>query len=132
MATAHTLPDLDQLNEEALRALIVAQHEQIAAQREQLLSRESEIEHLKLLIAKLRRMQFGRKSEKLERQIEQLELRLDELETAQAAKANASPAPGAAARTADNGRPVRQPLPAHLPREVRKILPKETACPDCG
>ena len=27
---------------------------------------------------------------------------------------------------------MRQPLPAHLPREVRKILPKETACPDCG
>jgi hypothetical protein len=36
---------------------------------------KAEIEHLKLLIAKLRRMQFGRKSEKLDRQIEQLELR---------------------------------------------------------
>jgi len=33
-----------------------------------------------LLIAKLRRMQFGRRSEKLDRQIEQLELRLEELE----------------------------------------------------
>ena len=32
-----------------------------------LLSHQSEIEHLKLLIAKLRRMQFGRKSEKLDR-----------------------------------------------------------------
>jgi transposase len=31
---------------------------------------------LKLLIAKLQRMQFGRKSEKLARQIEQVELRL--------------------------------------------------------
>ena len=39
---------------------------------------QSEIEHLKLLIAKLRRMQFGRKSEKLERQIEQLEFKLEE------------------------------------------------------
>ncbi len=29
-------------------------------------------------------------------------------------------------------KPVRRPLPAHLPRQVRKILPKETACPDCG
>ena len=48
---------------------------------EQLLSRESEIQHLKLLIAKLRRLQFGRKSEKLDRHIEQLELRLEELET---------------------------------------------------
>ena len=42
----------------------------------------AEIEHLKLLIAKLRRMQFGRKSEKLDRQIEQLELRLEELQSA--------------------------------------------------
>ena len=52
-----------------------------------MLSRESEIEHLKLLIAKLRRMQFGRKSEKLERQIEQLELKLEELESAKACRA---------------------------------------------
>jgi transposase len=29
-------------------------------------------------------------------------------------------------------KPVRRPLPAHLPREVRKILPKQEACPDCG
>ena len=44
-------------------------------------SRAREIESLKLLIAKLRRMQFGRSSERLEREIEQLELTLDELET---------------------------------------------------
>ena len=40
-----------------------------------------EIEKLKLQIAKLRRMQFGRSSERISRQIEQLELRLEELET---------------------------------------------------
>ncbi len=60
------------------------------ATHEQLLSHQSEIEHLKLLIAKLRRMQFGRKSEKLERQIEQLELKLEELETAKASRASDS------------------------------------------
>ena len=64
------LPDLNVLPAEALRALILAQYEQ-------LISREREIEHLQLLLAKLHRMQFGRKSEKLERQIEQLELRLE-------------------------------------------------------
>jgi transposase len=26
----------------------------------------------------------------------------------------------------------RKPLPAHLPRETRKVLPKQEACPDCG
>jgi len=66
------LPDLNLLPAEALKALVRAQHEQ-------LLWRENEIEHLKLLIAKLQRMQFGRKSEKLARQIEQLELRLPSL-----------------------------------------------------
>ena len=43
-------------------------------------SRAREIESLKLLIAKLKRMQFGRSSERLAREIEQLELALDELE----------------------------------------------------
>jgi hypothetical protein len=64
------LPDLRVLPAEALRALILAQHEQ-------LLSREREIEHLQLLLSKLHCMQFGRKSEKLARQIEQLELRVE-------------------------------------------------------
>src|SRR5258708_6373460 len=80
MSERAALPDLDTLNHEALKALIVAQHAQILSKDEQLASRDEEIERLKLLIAKLRRMQFGRKSEKLDRQIEQLELRLDELE----------------------------------------------------
>jgi predicted RecB family endonuclease len=81
MVVARTLPDLKQLDEEALRALIISQHQEIIAQHERLLSHQDEIEHLKLLIAKLRRMQFGRKSEKLQQQIEQLELKLEELET---------------------------------------------------
>ena len=83
-----SLPDLNALPGEALRALILAQHEQLlsaedrlTATQEQLQSREREIEHLQLLLAKLHRMQFGRKSEKLQRQIEQLELRLEELES---------------------------------------------------
>jgi len=76
-----TLPDLNVLPAEALRALILAQHQELITKDEQLLSREREIEHLKLLLVKLHRMQFGRKSEKLQRQIEQLELRLEELES---------------------------------------------------
>jgi len=146
MTVRATLPDLDTLPHEALRALILAQHQTLAvqaeeillqrqqlhAQDEQLAWRQAEIERLQLLIAKLRRMQFGRRSEKLERQIEQLELQLDELETAQAETTVAAPTPGAAARPADIRKPVRRPLPAHLPRQVRKILPKEAACPDCG
>lgn len=42
--------------------------------------RALEIESLKLWIAKLQRMQFGRNKEKIDRQIEQLELRLEDLQ----------------------------------------------------
>jgi hypothetical protein len=69
VAASATTPDLDTLQPDALKAIIVAQ-------QLQLLSNGNEIEHLKLLVAKLRRMQFGRGSEKVTRQIEQLELQL--------------------------------------------------------
>jgi transposase len=134
MVAAHrTLPDLNQLHPTALKALILAQHEQLLSKDQQLASRDNEIEHLKLLIAKLRRMQFGRKSEKLDRQIEQLELRLDELQASQAE--NIAPAQKTAASTPvvnAAAKPARRPLPEHLPRETRKYPPKQKACPDCG
>src|SRR5882762_1945649 len=133
MSERAALPDLDTLNHEALKALIVAQHAQILSKDEQLASRDEEIERLKLLIAKLRRMQFGRKSEKLDRQIEQLELRLDELEASRAEKiASTSATPPAALVVNQTAKRARQPLPAHLPRETRKVLPNQEACPDCG
>jgi transposase len=146
MAARPALPNLDTLHPEALKALILTQHqtltvqeEEIRAQRErlhsqdeQLAGRQAEIERLQLLIAKLRRMQFGRRSEKLERQIEQLELQLDELATASAEPPAASPASEETTPAAPGRKPVRRPLPGHLPRQKRTILPKETACPDCG
>jgi transposase len=132
-AANHTLPDLDALHPSELKALIFSQHAQLLSKDEQLISRDNEIEHLKLLIAKLRRMQFGRKSEKLDRQIEQLELRLDELEATQAVKLAASQTPAIISPAAQvAAKPVRRPLPEHLPREVRKYSPKQEACPDCG
>jgi len=139
MAARPALPNLDTLPPEALKALIHVQAEEIRAQRErlrsqdeQLAGRQAEIERLQLLIAKLRRMQFGRRSEKLQGQIEQLELQLDELATARAEQPAASPTPEATAPAAPGRKPGRRPLPGHLPREKRTILPKETACPDCG
>lgn len=132
-AANHTLPDLEALQPSELRALIFAQHTEIHSQREQLLSRDNEIEHLKLLISRLRRVQFGRKSERLDREIEQLELRLDELEATQATKVVASQTPAVSASAMKAAaKPARRPLPEHLPREIRKYPPKQTACPDCG
>jgi transposase len=128
MATT-MLPDLNLLPAEALKALVRAQHEQ-------LLWRESEIEHLKLLIAKLQRMQFGRKSEKLARQIEQLELRLEDLqakpvENAGLAESQSAP-PALPLLISTPVKPARRPLPDHLPRQTQRHEPKESACPDCG
>ncbi|MGA8308422.1 MAG: IS66 family transposase [Terriglobales bacterium] len=124
-----TLPDLNLLPAEALKALIRAQHEQ-------LLSRESEIKHLKLLLAKLQRMQFGRKSEKLTQQIEQLELRLEELQSRSAESASQPESPLAAMAPSllisPPAKPARRPLPDHLLRQTQRHEPKESACPDCG
>lgn len=122
------LPDLDQLDPESLKALIRAQQAEIRRQDQALLSRDAEIEHLQLLIAKLRREQFGRSSEKLDRQIEQLELRLGELEASRAKDSETVESAG----VSTVARPARRPLPEHLPREVRNYVPPQSTCPDCG
>ena len=128
---AAALPDLNVLPAEALRALILSQHQELIAKDEQLLSREREIEHLQLLLAKLHRMQFGRKSEKLQRQIEQLELRLEELEENRSGKEPTSPEPAFPPASTTAAKPTRRVLPEHLPRETRQHEPKETVCPQC-
>ncbi len=92
--------------------------------------RALEIEHLKLWIAKLQRMQFGRKSEKIDRQIEQLELRLEDLQADDGVAAVDEPK----RRTRpEAGKPTgRKPLPAHLPREDVVHQPDDESCPQCG
>ena len=123
MAVARrTLPDLSSLDADALRTLILSQQEERA-------SRDTEIENLKLLVLKLKRMQFGRKSEKLDKQIEQLELRLEDLEANQSAR---PPSSSPIAHTATAGKPVRKPLPEQLPREVETYHPRQECCLDCG
>ncbi|MFZ5558856.1 MAG: hypothetical protein ACOZDY_19420 [Pseudomonadota bacterium] len=74
-----------------------------------LTERDHEIEHLKLLIAKLRRLQFGRSSEKLDAKIGQLELLVEELEANRASR-EANAAEVAAAKPEQRERPVRRPL----------------------
>lgn len=64
----------------------------------------------------------------------QLEMQLEEIETAitEDELAAALVQPGATAvRAFTRARPVRAPLPSHLPRE-RVVLPSPTTCPCCG
>lgn len=119
---AASLPDLDALDLEAIKALV-------RTQQEKLTSRAGEIERLVLLVEKLQRMLFGTKSEKVLRQIEQLELQLEELQAANAVEELQAAAPAERPVTA---KPFRRPLPEHLPREVHTHLPVHDACPDCG
>ena len=70
--------DLDALDMQGLKALVLAKQSELD-------SRNTEIESLKLLILKLKRMQFGPRSEKFSGDIEQLELQLEDLEVNQAA-----------------------------------------------
>jgi transposase len=122
------LPDLDTLDSDALKALILEKHAAVLDQHAELISHKNEIESLKLLVAKLKRMQFGRSSEKLTEQIEQLELRLEDLETKRAAERPPTPATEPVAKPS---KPARR-LPPALPREIETLDPPETACPDCG
>ena len=123
---ATPLPDLDALDLQAAKTLLIEQHQRYSAT---LSSRSSEIERLVLLVEKLQRMLFGAKSEKVLRQIDQLELQLEELQAANAVEE--SKAAAVAERPAP-ARPFRRPLPEHLPREVHTHMPGHEACPDCG
>jgi transposase len=117
---------------DALKAALAAER----AARQQAEARasgaEAMVAHLKLLIAKMKRDRFGQSSERGQRLLDQMELQLEELE--------ASAAEDEAAITAADTtwvvaftrkRPVRAPLPAHLPRE-RVVIAAPSACPCCG
>src|SRR3546814_431615 len=120
---------------ETLRRLVLEQRrqsEQLAEQLQQahagLIEKALEIEKLKAQLAKLRRMTFGHSSEKLDRQIEQLELMLGDLEESVGQSEQRVPS-----RPSDEARdkPVRRPLPDHLPRE-EVVHAAACSCPSCG
>ena len=121
MFSADSLPD----NPALLKALVNAQ--------------QAEIEHLKFIIAKFRRMQFGRRSEQMDETITQLELALEELECGRGEQSSDQPAEPDEATEPTAGpapevptNPKRKPLPEHLPRDIVEHLPAECTCPDCG
>ena len=111
----------------ALKAALAASEARAAAA-------EAQIAALTLMIEKLRRALYGRRSERSERLLGQLELALDEL-TASATEDELAAEKAAAASTEVKGfvrrKPSRKPFPDHLPRE-RVVVPAPTACECCG
>ena len=139
----------------ALRALVLEGQAALQESRAEntrlrvsVLHHTAQIEKLKLQLARLRRMQFGRSSEKLESQIEQLELLIEELETPAVAEPVTEPSTIESSDTAPTvaaavTKPRRQSLPEHLPREIVMLAPPTMAgaasadsgactCPACG
>ncbi len=126
----------------ALRALVLAERAENTRLRVSVLHHTAQIEKLKLQLARLRRMQFGRSSEKLESQIEQLELLIEELETPAVAEPTEpsimESSDAAATAAAALTKPRRQSLPEHLPREIVTLAPPTSSestactCPACG
>ena len=91
------------------------------------LTQALELEKLRFEIAVLKRQKYGRSSEQADRELLQMQLRLEDLESQLAARpAHTQPPPKEPAV-----KPVRRPLPEHLPRES---IVHESACtsPDCG
>jgi transposase len=132
MPAPESMPD----DIDALRAALAA--EQVARREAEARAcgAEALVLQLKLLIAKLKHDKFGASSERGRKLIDQLELQLDELVTAAseaaAATENSAPKNPTADRPAPPARkPVRAPLPAHLPRE-RVVVLAPSACPCCG
>jgi transposase len=123
-----TLPD----DIDVLKAALLAERSARLESEARAAGAEAMVAHLKLLIAKLKHDRFGASSERGRKLLDQLEMQLEDLETtAGEAEAVAEQDPTALARPATRGKPVRGPLPAHLPRE-RVVLPSPSACPCCG
>ncbi len=105
--------------------------DEVTTLRAKVIEQAAEISLLKLTIAKMRRMQFGRRSEQFHHSIGQLELSLEEIQAQHAVLEEALLAKEMPAAESQVTR-SRKPLPEHLPRDTQEHLPAQSDCPDCG
>ena len=113
--------------------MILAQREALALSQSEIKVGQLEIERLKLMLAKLRREQFGQSSERGKQLIEQLELAIEDLEETQAVEEAKVEAIAPEATKGKHARTPRGPrkLPDNLPVE-RIVEPPPCACGKCG
>ena len=129
------LPDDPATLQQMLREVVAAAAQQQAVLQGAVNERDAEIEKLQLLIQRLLRQQFGRRSERLSP--DQLQLGLEDLEQDIAAskaaqEAKAPQAGEAQARRQTQADRNHGALPAHLPRYEVVIDIDHRACPCCG
>ena len=99
--------------------------------RQQVETLTAENEHLKLLVAKYRRMHFGQKAES-QAQLGQLDLALAYDPLVIQVAESVKPSPAANDAVVEKRSRKRKPFPETLPRETVTHLPPVTDCPDCG
>ena len=102
----------------------------LARAEEKIEEEEREIEYLRAQIEKLRRMLFGTRSEKLQREVEQAEAQLKQREQESDRYSGREDDPQVPRQLRQSRH--RRPLPAHLPREIHRLEPEESCCPECG
>jgi len=130
---APTLPVLLATDIATLQAALLAEQAARRAAEQRASGAEAVIAQLKLMIAKMRHARFGASSERGRKLLDQLELQLEEMEAAateEEVAVQANPPPEGARPPPTRRKPVRAPLPAHLPRE-RVVIPGPTFCPCC-
>ena len=93
VATLHSLVMELQTSLDSRDAALQERDAVVQAGQQELVYLRSWVEKLKLEVARLRRMQFGRSSEQLASRIEQLELTIEEFEANVAQKAEPTPIP---------------------------------------
>ena len=89
-----------------------------------------ELVTLRAQIEKLRRMLFGTRSEKLRREVELAEALLKQREQDSDRYSGREDDPQVPRQLRQSRH--RRPLPAHLPREIHRLEPEESCCPECG
>ena len=125
-----------------LKAMITelqAENAQIAAENAKisatLRAHDQLVQALRLRIAKLQKLAFGKSSEKIEREIEQLELALEDLLVAVAEDDDAPIVEGLdepSQKAADAPTLRRRPRVSDTTLRERHELDPGTCCPDCG
>ena len=130
-----SLPDDPATLQHLLREMAAAAEQQQATLQVAVQQRDAEIDKLHLLIKRLLRHQFGRRSEQLT--ADQLQLGIEDLEQSIAAKEagqDAANAGGDKPRRRPDAKPARNhgALPAHLPRYEVLIDVEHRDCPCCG
>ena len=125
MSDVADLPD----DIEALKAIVRDMTAQVAARDAEIARRDAQLRHHQLMIEKLKarldkqlRGRFGSSAEGLQ----QLQLMLEDLEITYS-----KDVPAAETAPVPNDKPVRRPLPDHLPRS-EQVLEAGEACGDCG